>query len=173
MPRFAAAVDCSHVPVMYLPVRLPVSVPPALSSLPSKAVLSALASIAALTALFCTGLVLVLDSDVSTVMLLPAAATLSSTYCFTTWFATGLFDDPDMALSMVTWVAPAAIPSSLALSALDIRPLADVVATAVPAFLSSAALTTLFCTGLVLVADSALSTSTPPLAATSAIFALT
>ena len=150
---------------------MPVNVPPDLSILAPKAVL--FPSIAALTALFCTGFVLVLDSAASTVILLPAAATLSSTYCLTTWFATGLVDDPDMALSMVVLFAPAAIPSNFFLSAADIRPLADVVATAVPALPVNAAVTTLFWTGFVLVADNALSTSTPPLAATSAIFALT
>ena len=54
------------------------------------------------------------------------------------------------------------IPSSLALSAADISPAADCVAAAVLALLAKAAVTTLFCTGLVLVVDRALSTSIVP-----------
>ena len=53
-------------------------------------------------------------------------------------------------------------PSSLALSAAGIRPAADCVAVAVLAFPASAAVITLFWTGLVLVVDSALSTSIVP-----------
>ncbi len=56
--------------------KLPVIVPPVLSSLLSSAVLSALTSIAALIALFCTGFLLLASSAASTV------TAFSSTYCF-------------------------------------------------------------------------------------------
>ena len=90
----------------------------------------------------------------------PDPAALLSTYCLIALFCTGLTDDADTTLSTVTFVAPAAMPSSLALSALDIRPAADCVAVAVPALPSSAAAITLFCSGLALASDSALSTMT-------------
>ena len=81
-------------------------------------------------------------------------------YFMTTLFCTGLVDVSDMASSTMVLVAPSSTPSSLTLSALDIRPLADVVATAVPAFVFSAAVTVLFMIAAVDTGDSVSSTST-------------
>ena len=83
-------------------------------------------------------------------------------YFMTTLFCTGLVDVSDMTSSTMVLVAPSSTPSSLTLSDLDIRPAADCVATAVLALPASADVMTLFCTGFVLVLDSALSTSIVP-----------
>ena len=83
---------------------------------------------------------------------LPSSAALTALFC------TGFSDAASSATSTTVLFAPASTPSSLVLSAADIRPLADVVATAVPALPSSASLTALFWTGFVLVASSAAST---------------
>jgi len=79
-------------------------------------------------------------------------------YFLITLFCTGLVDVSDMASSTMVLVAPSSMPSSLTLSAADIRPSASAVATSFPAFLSSSAVTILFCTGLVDVSDMASST---------------
>nr|DAM27316.1 MAG TPA: hypothetical protein [Caudoviricetes sp.] len=108
-PRSVAAVVCSHVPVKYLPVKLPVNVPPVLSSLPSNAVLSAFASNAVLSAFLLSSI-------------------------FITLFYTGLVDESDSVVSTIVLFASLAIPFNFILSAADISPFALVVATDVPAF---------------------------------------
>ena len=81
-------------------------------------------------------------------MELPASVLVTS--CFADAAASSL---PSLFAMAVTAL------SRLSLSSLDIRPFADVEAMAVDAFPSRAALTALFCTGLVLVSLRAESTS--------------
>ena len=89
----------------------------------------------------------------------PRVDSLLSSAALTALFCTGFSDAASSAASTMVLFAPVSTPSSLVLSAADIRPLADAVATAVPALPSSAVLTALFCTGLVDVASSAASTT--------------
>ena len=89
----------------------------------------------------------------------PSVDSFPSSAFLTALFCTGFSDAASSATSTVVLFAPASTSLSFVLSAADIRPLVDVVATAVPALPSSAALTALFWTGLTDPASSATSTT--------------
>ena len=89
----------------------------------------------------------------------PSVDSLLSNAVLTALFCTGFSDAASSAASTVILFAPASTPSSFVLSAADIRPAAPVVASAVLALLSNAALIALFWTGFVLDASSAASTT--------------